>query len=546
MPDYQKLVKAKEDLEENLRQRMDNDVHIRDLMRYILRDEYMKPLSGIINITLNRPAVFYANVFAALNSAHETIVVESEMPDLDTHYIEDFRKAGFKAANNRLRKQGRFRIEPFIDEQSCMRGAAVNRVLFRIGKDGKLIPDIASWDRRYVSYEMAGDGLDWGGVNEKRRMDLIVAQYPKEVIKFKIDTSRKDAQVLDVWHREGNEVRINEKKILEQEHNYGFTPVVIETVTLGSMLSDEDSVEKRGESIFFLIREIIPQLNRLASIVATQAQVRVRPPIQTPHPQGRTGDAPNYDEVMNMGSSSSVELGNLTQVLDTGDINKAAGMLFTMISDALQEGSLSSSDLGVPGSPPQSGVSLLIRQEGRNQVFFPRLEVKGNMKLGIGDMFTEQVKQIGGSIELDNRTFNVSKLEGDYQVKYDYEVKSKATDAGIASLVAAYGDLISDEDKLEILGREDIKGDRDRLNKQKAGQLFPMVEMRRIVESLIDLELEEEAKLVTDSAGVQLEKLLAGEVEETETPKTDEPTQVTSLFAGQSSGGQVQQPIEGV
>ncbi len=545
MPDYQKLVKLHEEKESELRLRMDTDVHIRDLMRYILKDNLLMPISGIINITLNRPAVFYANVFSALNNAHEQIIIESEIPDFDTHYIEDFRKALFKAANARLRKQGKFRIEPFIDEQSCMRGGGVARVLLRIVND-KLVPDIMMWDRRYVSYEMGEDGIKWAGVNEKRSMDLIVSQYPEEVAHFGIDASKKDAMVLDVWHREGNEVWIGGIKVLEQEHLYGSTPVAIETVTLGSMLSDEDTVARRGESIYFLIRDIIPELNRLASIVATQTQSKTKPPIQTPS-KSKTDEPPDYDEVMTMGASSSAESKDgLTQILDTGDVNSAANILFTMIDAALQEGSLSSSDLGVPGSPPQSGVSLIIRQEGRDRVFFPRLELKANLKLSIGDIATEQVKQIGGNIVLDSRTFSASKLDGEYQVKYEYTAKSKATDAGLATLVAAYGDLIPKKAKLEILGREDPEGDEDQLNWELVGLKYPIVQMRRDVMSLLKLEEEEEAKLVTDSAGIELEKLLSGEIEERKPEEPQEPKQVVSLFGGQSSGGKQPQPTEGV
>ncbi|KKM68516.1 hypothetical protein LCGC14_1460200, partial [marine sediment metagenome] len=237
-----------------------------------------------------------AYIFSALNSAHEQIIVESDINDFDTHFIEDFRKAGFNAANARLRKQGRFKIEPFIDEQSCIRGASVALVLFQM-VDGVIRPDIRMWDRRYVSYEMGEDGLNWAGINEKRSMDLITSQYPKEVAHFGIDVSKKNAMVLDVWHRDGNEVWIGGKKILEQWHipsekrSFGFTPVVIETVTLGSMLSDEDSLARRGESIFFLIRDIIPELNRLASVVATQMQTRIKPPIQTSS-QSKTDEPP--------------------------------------------------------------------------------------------------------------------------------------------------------------------------------------------------------------------------------------------------------------
>ncbi len=558
MPDYRKLVDAKERFNTPLLTRMDADVRARDLMRYILRDEFKRPISGIINVTLNRPAVFYANVFSALNNAHEQIIVESNTQDFDTHEVEDFRKAGFEAANNRLRMQGRFRVEPFMDEQSCIRGRAGNLVLFQM-KNGKLVPDIRSWDMRFVSYEMSEEGIKWAGINEKRDMDLIVSQYPEEVEKFKINTSVRTMDVLDVWDTEGNEVWIGNTKIIEQEHNFGFTPVVIEVVTLGSMLSSgsstlsttgsdsfyESNIAKRGESIFFLIRDIVPQLNRLASIVATQSQTRVKPPIQTPS-TNKTDEPPDYPEVMDMGSSSSAEGDSITRILDTGDIGRAASVMFTLIDTALQEGSLSSSDLGILGSPPPSGITLIQIKEGRDQVFSPRLELKSNMKLGIGNMFTKQVLQIGGTVELDGRKFSTSKLEGQYTVRHDYNVRSKATDAGLVSLAAAYGNLISDRAKRrDILQREDYMEDEDELRWQEAEFLSPLVKLRRTVESLIELGADEDARLLTDEAGIQLDKLLSGDVEERKPEPMQEPKQVVSLFGGQGGRPQ-QQPTEEV
>ncbi len=378
-------------------------------------------------------------------------------------------------------------------------------------------------------------------------MDLIKAQYPEEVARFNLGNISAPQKVLDVWHREGNEVWVGGAKIIEQSHDFRYTPVCIEVVTLGSMLSDPDTIARRGESIFFLIRDIIPQLNRLASIVATQAQVRVKPPIQTPNPGGRTAEPPDYEEVMDMGSSSSADPDMLTKVLDTGGVNRAAEILFSMISTALDEGGFSSQDLGVLGTPPASGVALLEAKERRDKTLNPRLRVKSNLKRKMGDMFTKQVELIGGTVELDNRDFIVSKIAGQYQVRHKFTVMSKAIDAGMASLMAAYGAILSDEDKREMLEREDPKGDIDRLNWQMVGMKYPIVQMRRDVESLLrydkDGSGDEEAKLIIDSAGVELDKLLAGELEEKKPEDRQEPKQVVSLFGGQSGGGKPPEEI---
>ncbi|KKK64079.1 hypothetical protein LCGC14_2987830, partial [marine sediment metagenome] len=233
--DYNELTKKKEEEEGDLIKRMDEDKDLLYLKKYIMRDATQKgnAIPDIVNVTLNRPALFAANVESALGKTTEQIVVESEVRDFDTAYIEDFVRVGFAAANERLIKQAKPQLNPFLDEQFCIRGRGAMRVLFRM-EDGVLIPDIANWDTRYFRYEVGESGLDWASYKTKRSRAAIEAEYG-------IVISNTKGEVLDVWDTEHNEVWVEGFKILEQEHLYGFTPVVIRVVTLGSMLADEDS-----------------------------------------------------------------------------------------------------------------------------------------------------------------------------------------------------------------------------------------------------------------------------------------------------------------
>ena len=533
MADYLQLNKDKKEEQSELETRWKSDEDLLYLKKYVMQDANGKKIDDIVNVTLNRPAVFGANVVSAMASTSEQRVVESENKDIDTAYIEGFQKAAFAAANDRLRKQGLSLLNPFADVQFCFRGAAARRVLFRMGEgvDGEvLIADIANWDRRYVTYERGIDGLEWAAYETLRSKGAIKAEYDIEI-------SGKTGDVLDVWHMEGNEVWIDGKKQFDQAHDFGFTPVVIEVVSLGygAILLSEGSRKYEGESIFFLIRGVEPEINRLVSIMQTLNLKAIKRPIAQKIKGKKPGE---YDEIMASGAVTSMEPGDSIEPINYGDAQRSATLALNMMSVAFDEGTISSADLGTIEAPPASGVRAIMAGEHINNLLAPRLAAKAGLNEQTVAMFTEQAILIGGSVELGVRghktVFETSKLQGEYSTSYKYTFKSPSTDAGLVSLAAAYGHLIPDRAKREeILKREDPDEDYRQLKWEEAERLSPNVKMRRIVNSLIEQGEPEEAQLITDEAGVNLDRLLSGDVAQQPQPEGEEkPTQVLSLFGG--------------
>ena len=539
--DFNKRVKNQEEINETLYRRMLGDERLVYLWEYVMQDADHKDVPNIINVTLNRSAVFAANIVSALGTTSEQRVVESDDKNIDTAEIEEFQKAAFAQANDRLRRQGRPQINPFFDIQLCIRGSGAARCIFQM-VDNVLDADITPWDRRFVTYEMGVKGLDWGAYKVMKAKDVIESQTWAKEKDFTI--AEKGAEVLEVWDTEHTEIWVKSTKIFEEEHDFGFTPVAIQVVSLGygAVLLGGDSIRNEGESIFFLIRSVIPELNRLASIMQTLNLKSVMAPQTWHSKEGQLATPPKHENLTAIGATTAADIGGGAKAVDFGDAQRSASMALAMFDTAIGEGSLSSADLGTIGSPPASGIRAIIAGENRDQVVNPRLEAKALLNESLAEMFTQQVIQIGGSVELGvpghKRTFQTSKLDGEYGTTYKYTAKSPVTDAGLYSLAAAAGSLVSEKYKTnDILQLEDPAGDEKQKRWEEAERLSPAVKLRRTIADLIELEEDEEAKLLSDEAGVNLEQLLSGDIQQQPKPqKEDEPTQVLSLFGGAGGG----------
>jgi len=489
-----------------LRIRQDADRELLYLAKYVMRDKDKKIIPDIINATLNRPAVFATNVIAAMGKATQQVVVESKDVSFDTHYIEMFRKAVFWSANNQLRKMGKWPLGPFLDEQICIRGGAAARCVFQQA-NGEIKTDITPWDFRYTTWENDDKGLEYAayGNNTLRPSALISAEYGVKV-------KGQQGVVVDIWTRDHNEVWIDGKLAQEQKHKFGFVPVVIEGVNFGSMLQDYNAIEHHYESIFALIRDVIPELNRLLSIMQTLTLKAVKPPMKAKKQGG--GKAPNYENVTGMSAITAMDINEDIAPIDYGDAKRAADMAYGMLDKAIQEGSLNSFDMGT-FSQPMSAIALIQVGEGRDQVFESRFGTKSRFIEAAGEMITQQVIKLGKKVKIGTTEWDTTKLQGNYTTTVKFFPKSPQVDMARYSMAASAGSLISDRVKrVEILQREDPDRDEDELYWQQAEELVPAVKLNRIITRLKNMadrgddDADFEAELVSAAMGAELQAML--------------------------------------
>ena len=538
-------IKDREQKLAGLRARQDADERLRHLVRYVMKDADGELVPDIINITLNRPAVFAANVIAALGKVSEQIVVKTDSKSLDVDYIEKFQRACFASANARLRKRGKVPLNPFMDEQGCIRGMMAARVAFQM-INGVLVPDIALWDTRYVTWEPGNNGLALAAYSTDQSKGEIMSQpwydgMSKDKIDRILEKVTDSACVRDVWFEDHNEIFIGEDRVFEQDNPWGFVPVALQSVSLGSNLADKDAIKYHAESIFFLIRDVVPELNRLASIMQTLNLKAVKPPAQA----FKDGQPPEYNKVMASGAMTAVgENSKGIATIDYGDAKRAAEIAYKMFDQAQAEGSL----------PPEaygsididlSGVALVELGERSGAVLVPRLETKALINQEIAEMLTAQCLQIGGTLEIGTpghkQGFNTEKLRGEYETTFKYFPKSPKLDMGRYAQAAQAKTVGVPQREIdeEILQVEDPEGRERQRRWEMAEQLSPSIRLHRTVKSLLedaergDKDAGFEAELLSAEMGVSLQQMMTGQAGQTpgvETPA--KPNPVVALGQG--------------
>ncbi len=547
MANFLDLVKEQELEMSELDKRYQVDVDLLHLTRYIMRgppdvEGVAHAIPGIVNATLNKPAIFGANVVSALGSVKEQVVVESQDEGFDTHSIEEFLEFARDGADDLLRKKRLPLLNPFADAQICFRGRVGRRILFR-EKNGVLIPDIMNWDGRYIRYKMGDKEFDWAAYSTRRSKSEIEAEYG-------ISIKDKFGQVLDVWTKEHNEVWIDERQVVEQPHKKGYVPVVMGIVPLGwgDMLLDEGRLKNEGESIFFMIRDVVPQMNMLMSILTTLNFLSVKRPAQWENPEGAQGEPPDYDKAMAPGAMTPTEVGQGIKTIDFGDALRAAELADRKLEKAIQEGSFTDIDIGNV-QQPFSAVALIEIGEGRDQLLLPRLATKEWLNIDTAEMITRQVIQIGGTVELGatghKKKFGTASLKGEYTVDYKYFIKSPKIDVARLSMAGQSKEWYPRKEiYTNVLQVEDPDGLERDWYAELAEIIDPNVLKLRIILRLLekadegDEDAEMEAFVMAQDMNLSIEQIKAGIVPEQPQMPTSEPT-IPLLPEGGRIGGTI-------
>jgi len=544
--DYLKAHQEKKEELKDLNERRDKDYQLVTSYAYKMTwPGKTTEVSNAINVTMNRLKVFAAYVKASLAKAEERSFIESEDTKVKKDEIKDFVDAAFQTANYKLFTQGETAIEPYMDEQACLRGEIAALVVCEMmpAKDGKeeyLDINIPHLDTRSLTYERGSDGLAWMGYETTKTKGMIESESWFE--KSNITQAGKEALVLDMWTPEENIIYIDQKEVFKQPNPFLYVPGCVQKVPIGTQVAAKDSLKYGCESIFFLVRDLIEEYYRCVSVLQTLNFLAIEAATQEYAPQ--SNEAQPVAE-LRPGSNVPVEAPNAISLIPYGKAERSMILALQEINKAINDGTLARITMGdLPADI--TAVALVQVEQGQGQVYMPRLGARGLLKEQIAPMIISQCQALGQStIELGvpghKRIWRLSDLEGEYRIGYKYANKSPETDFARVSMAKSYVDIIDELSILtDVLKRDDPEGDLRKLNRQRLRVLVPNL---RIYDGLLALaEAHEEgdesaaAEIAIAEAqlGISAEQMLAGNLPQAGQKQPTQPVGIP-LLANKSS-----------
>lgn len=519
----------------DLHTRQDADRDLVNLVAYTLLDVDGHRIPHSVSITLNDPAVFAWKVETALGSAVEQVSVTSESKRFDTAYVERFIRAIFKAADARLTNKGLWPFDAFIDQQTCRRGRAAARCLFQ-AKGDELVCDILPYDMRFASYWYGPDGLAgwWYQVNKSH--DQAAAEYPDVSL-----VGTGDVETTEVLTPKTIDIYAGGGIARENKNPFGYVPVVYQPVPLGSMLLDRDTLKYQSESIFFLIRDLIPELNRLVSIIQSLNMKALDHALQLKVPQAAidsTMPVKPHDEVTQPGRVNVVPSEGGYALMPIGDLQQSAQLLHEMIQTRVSE-AMSRFVLQDP-STPKTATEIIANLRDRDIIIAPRLVTRGLLKQRIAEMAIKQTLMADvAQVKVGNQTFDTAKLKGEYEVAFKYSFRDAQGDIARVSMATAERGLIPDRAiRRDTLQRENPDEDERQLLWEQAGRTSPLINMDRQIRALLEEAdsgmpgAEGQAMMLAAQLFPALEQAMAGRITPEPSPEVKPGQPLVPLTAG--------------
>ena len=543
---YVQLVKDK--LSEEIYTRMEDDRKLFELDPYVMRGKNNVKVDDVINVTLSIPARLAAFVESALGNTEEEIVVTSDDRQVDTALIEDFIRRSMKAADDRSVRRGEPSMDGFFNQQLCRRGRAAARVMYQV-IDGVLVPDIALWDTGFVASEPGLEDLAWGAYKVTKSKAIIDSE--PWAIQNKYIESKKEAEVIEVWDEEKQVIYVAGNQILAEPHSFGAPPICIQGVSLGSHGANKESQKYRDESILLLVRGTIPEFNRLMSIMQTLAFDGMKPSFTWP---SKDALAPP-PEGLTPGTGYAIEAGNAVGLITYGQATQQATMVYQLMLREIQESGLTAIQIGNLEFT-LSAVALIELGQSRDQIYRPRLKSKGDLKTSIAWKGIEQVIASGASkVEVGyrghRRIFDVSKLEGEYQIEFKHYPNSPTTLLALITLANAAESWLDRQTILEetIRVRDPAKVMRRKWIDMAIAN-SPMLTMRAQIEAFFKEDRKEEANILATELGLTVDQILSGQVPQTQGQpgqpgqegQKPQPEELLSLLGKPGAKGRSQPP----
>ncbi|KKM14041.1 hypothetical protein LCGC14_1710110, partial [marine sediment metagenome] len=365
-----------------------------------------RPMDNVINVTMPYAAIVANTVINDIMSSFRQTIVEGDISSTQARQIEAFIDANREQADEQLiNSNWHSSLFEIWASHVCVRSFIGVRWVSQI-IDGKYVISCLPVDMRYAAWEYGNDGLNWFNNRTFRPWDKIESEYgellrEKGITKEKATTTSTTTsttsgfQVDDWWSSDKHELYIGGNELVNQKSPFGEPPFVTAAPATGFMLRDKDYIEHDSEDILYLIRGVLDEMNRTASIEQTKGAETIRPPYiqQTDNP-----DSKPATKVPVTSQVKKYKTGEQPQLLQTPDINNAFLTGRADLEKVRQMGGVNDIDLGNV-SQTVSAVWITAQAGIRKKFSGPRLKAitQGDQQLG-----RKMIKQTQSAVELES------------------------------------------------------------------------------------------------------------------------------------------------
>ncbi len=471
----------------NLYSRMDSDATALQDPTYTLTDKDGKAIRNVLSMCANKLQLFDAYVEASLGRAKESLVVDSNDKSVDTGKIEEIANAMWEQIAQKRRKQGKWPIDMVLDQFNCRRGSsalacAVNKVVDK-EQGERLDIEFVPWDTRWSTVIMGENEPAQAGREIEMKKDEIESQPLAKAKNYILGSAK--ANQTEIWTPEEHLFYVDEKEAFGEPNPYGFVPVAWADVPIGSMLQDKNIEQYRGESILYMVRDLIDEYNRILSILNTKGFQSIKPPMQTETEQALPDDA--YETLTGMGQMTKVDKQNAIHPVLMPDLRESAVALLNELKEMLKDSTLMQIAITDIPSGGLSTATLLTIVQGQGQIYMPRLGVRGLVKQTATEYLFKMLKALKltsfpvGTAG-NSKTYQLKALEGQYDISYIYTNSTAESDSAQLALAQTYKNLGLLGDKTimkDVLKREDWEGDYNEMLWQRMEQRVPTIAIYR-------------------------------------------------------------------
>ena len=386
------------------------------------------------------------------------------------------------------------------------------RICLRLDKEKNLVPDILPLDRRYATYDVGVDGILWACNLSRRSKAKIKAEYNKDI-------GSADADVRDFWDEKVNVIYVGNEEVKQTKNSYGYVPFVLQTRMAGSFLMDKDSMKRHGESIYAANRDLYPELNRVASIIATKALENIKPGLQKPVDDETSAKPPAPALKPGVGKAIPVTKGLEYLLMPSKDLTQATRQFWSIMMSFIQQASLSLTEYGNV-SFPLSAVALKSLSAKNDTIYLPGIQGMTQMYQRAARMIINQTLNLKAiprlSVGGQTHEYKSADLEGDYTIKYRFYSVSPEEEVANYSVAAAAKALGLSQDTIfrNILKLEDPDGEIAKRLAEDAEEMVPDLKLLRIAKGMVEegKGKEMELQFILDRLDMTVEELKGGKV----------------------------------